>query len=80
MPGATRLILPPHPPRCHSDWTQTPVLAEMLTGEEVVPSAPPLPTGSSNMPPMLRGENLGVQCFVGHGLLILNHGMTGCDF
>ncbi|XP_012972592.1 LOW QUALITY PROTEIN: kinesin-like protein KIF12 [Mesocricetus auratus] len=41
--------------RCHSDWTQTPVLAEMLTGEEVVPSAPPLPTGSSNMPPALRG-------------------------
>ncbi|XP_037058549.1 kinesin-like protein KIF12 [Peromyscus leucopus] len=37
--------------RSHSDWTQTPVLAEMLIGEEMVPSAPPLPTGSLNMPP-----------------------------
>ncbi|CAO2587814.1 Kinesin-like protein KIF12 [Lemmus lemmus] len=54
-PGDTRLILPPHPPRSHSDWTQTQVLAEMLIGEEVVPSAPPMPTGSSNLSPMLRG-------------------------
>nr|XP_048315254.1 kinesin-like protein KIF12 isoform X1 [Myodes glareolus] len=41
--------------RSHSDWTQTQVLAEMLIGEEVVPSAPPMPTGSSNLSPMLRG-------------------------
>ncbi|XP_076790948.1 kinesin-like protein KIF12 isoform X4 [Arvicanthis niloticus] len=43
--------------RSHSDWTQTRVLAEMLTGEEVVPSAPPLPAGPSNMPHVLRGES-----------------------
>ncbi|XP_028635780.1 kinesin-like protein KIF12 isoform X5 [Grammomys surdaster] len=41
--------------RSHSDWTQTRVLAEMLTGEEVVPSAPPLPAEPSNMPHVLRG-------------------------
>lgn len=41
--------------RSHSDWTQTRVLAEMLTEEEVVPSAPPLPMGSPNTSPVLRG-------------------------
>ncbi|XP_076420464.1 kinesin-like protein KIF12 isoform X2 [Peromyscus maniculatus bairdii] len=46
-PGSSK---PPRE-RSHSDWTQTPVLAEMLIGEEMVPSAPPLPTGSLNMPP-----------------------------
>lgn len=60
MPGASRLILPPHLSRSHSDWTQTRVLAEMLMGEEVVPSAPPLPAGPSNMPHVLRGENWGL--------------------
>ncbi|CAO2587813.1 Kinesin-like protein KIF12 [Lemmus lemmus] len=50
-PGSSR---PPRE-RSHSDWTQTQVLAEMLIGEEVVPSAPPMPTGSSNLSPMLRG-------------------------
>ncbi|XP_059111862.1 kinesin-like protein KIF12 isoform X2 [Peromyscus eremicus] len=50
-PGSSK---PPRE-RSHSDWTQTPVLAEMLTGEGVVPSAPPMPTRSSNMPPYLRG-------------------------
>ncbi|XP_038409127.1 kinesin-like protein KIF12 isoform X2 [Canis lupus familiaris] len=42
--------------RSHSDWTQTRVLAEMLMEEEVVPSAPPLPMGTPNTPPVLRGE------------------------
>nr|XP_044997590.1 kinesin-like protein KIF12 isoform X3 [Jaculus jaculus] len=42
--------------RSHSNWAQTRVLAEMLTGEEVVPSAPPLPTAFPNTPPMPRGE------------------------
>ncbi|XP_051018970.1 kinesin-like protein KIF12 isoform X2 [Acomys russatus] len=51
IPGSAK---PPRE-RSHSDWTQTQVLAEMLTGEETVPSAPPLPSGSSNMSPMLRG-------------------------
>ncbi|XP_012624290.2 kinesin-like protein KIF12 [Microcebus murinus] len=47
--------------RSHSDWTQTRVLAEMLTEEEeVVPSAPPLPTGPPNTSPVLRG-GAGVQ-------------------
>lgn len=41
--------------RSQSDWTQTRVLAEMLMGEEVVPSAPPLSAGPSNMPYGLRG-------------------------
>ncbi|KAM4876540.1 kinesin-like protein KIF12 isoform 1-T1 [Thomomys bottae] len=41
--------------RIHSNWTQSGVLAEMLTGEEVVPSAPPLPSGSPSAPPVLRG-------------------------
>ncbi|XP_057579293.1 kinesin-like protein KIF12 [Hippopotamus amphibius kiboko] len=40
--------------RSHSDWTQTQVLAEMLTKEEVVPSAPPLPVGPMNTSPVLR--------------------------
>ncbi|XP_073907295.1 kinesin-like protein KIF12 isoform X2 [Castor canadensis] len=43
----------------HSDWTQTQVLAEMLTEEEVVPSAPPLPMGSPSAPPVLR-DGVGV--------------------
>lgn len=51
---------PPPPnspwPRSHSDWTQTRVLAEILTEEEVVPSAPPLPMGPPNTSPVLRGE------------------------
>ncbi|KAM5259996.1 kinesin-like protein KIF12 isoform 2-T2 [Hipposideros larvatus] len=41
--------------RNHSDWTETRVLAEMLTEEEVVPSAPPLPMGPPNTSPVLRG-------------------------
>nr|XP_035977815.1 kinesin-like protein KIF12 isoform X2 [Halichoerus grypus] len=41
--------------RSPSDWTETRVLAEMLTEEEVVPSAPPLPTGPPNTSPVLRG-------------------------
>ncbi|XP_059781417.1 kinesin-like protein KIF12 isoform X4 [Balaenoptera ricei] len=41
--------------RSHSDWIQTQVLAEMLTKEEVVPSAPPLPMGPLNTSPVLRG-------------------------
>ncbi|TEA36732.1 hypothetical protein DBR06_SOUSAS310149 [Sousa chinensis] len=41
--------------RSHSDWIQTQVLAEMLTKEEVVPSAPPLPVGPLNTSPVLRG-------------------------
>ncbi|KAM6182156.1 kinesin-like protein KIF12 [Erethizon dorsatum] len=41
--------------RSHGSWPQTAVLAEMLTGEEVVPSAPPLPVGPPNMPSVLRG-------------------------
>ncbi|XP_045428051.1 kinesin-like protein KIF12 isoform X2 [Pipistrellus kuhlii] len=43
--------------RSHSDWTQTRVLAEILTEEEevVVPSAPPLPPGPPNTSPVLRG-------------------------
>lgn len=58
-PRASRLIFPPHLSRSQSDWTQTRVLAEMLMGEEVVPSAPPMPAGPSNMPYGLRGENWG---------------------
>ncbi|XP_063143702.1 kinesin-like protein KIF12 isoform X2 [Rattus norvegicus] len=50
-PGSAK----PPQERNHSDWTQTRVLAEMLMGEEVVPSAPPLPAGPSNMPQVLRG-------------------------
>ncbi|XP_048639114.1 kinesin-like protein KIF12 isoform X3 [Marmota marmota marmota] len=42
--------------RSHSDWTETRVLAEMLTGEEVVPSAPPLPMGPPKTPPVLKGR------------------------
>ncbi|XP_006865790.1 PREDICTED: kinesin-like protein KIF12 [Chrysochloris asiatica] len=41
--------------RTHSDWTQTRDLAEILTKEEVVPSAPPLPLGPSNSSPVLKG-------------------------
>ncbi|XP_003833121.3 kinesin-like protein KIF12 [Pan paniscus] len=41
--------------RSHSDWTQTRVLAEMLTEEEVVPSAPPLPVRPPKTSPGLRG-------------------------
>ncbi|XP_036915012.1 kinesin-like protein KIF12 isoform X2 [Sturnira hondurensis] len=41
--------------RSHSDWTQTRVLAEILTEEEVVPSAPPLPVGPLNTSPAPRG-------------------------
>ncbi|XP_054440890.1 kinesin-like protein KIF12 [Pteronotus mesoamericanus] len=41
--------------RAHSDWTQTRVLAEILTEEEVVPSAPPLPVGPPSTSPVLRG-------------------------
>ncbi|XP_068830032.1 kinesin-like protein KIF12 isoform X1 [Capricornis sumatraensis] len=41
--------------RSHSEWTQTQVLAEMLTEEKVMPSAPPLPTGPLNTSPVLRG-------------------------
>ncbi|XP_014637577.1 PREDICTED: kinesin-like protein KIF12 isoform X2 [Ceratotherium simum simum] len=41
--------------RSQSDWTQTRVLADMLTEEEVVPSAPPLPVGPPNTSPVLRG-------------------------
>ncbi|KAM6170353.1 kinesin-like protein KIF12 [Rhynchocyon petersi] len=41
--------------RSHSDWTQTRDLAELLIKEEVVPSAPPLPTGTPNLSPALRG-------------------------
>ncbi|XP_032020644.1 kinesin-like protein KIF12 isoform X1 [Hylobates moloch] len=41
--------------RSHSDWTQTRVLAEMLTEEEVVPSAPPLPMRPPKTSPGLRG-------------------------
>ncbi|XP_053428925.1 kinesin-like protein KIF12 isoform X2 [Nycticebus coucang] len=42
--------------RSHRDWTQTRVLAEMLTEEDVVPSAPPLPTAPPSTSPVLRGE------------------------
>ncbi|XP_049751047.1 kinesin-like protein KIF12 isoform X2 [Elephas maximus indicus] len=41
--------------RSHSDWIQTRDLAEMLTKEEVVPSAPPLPMGPPDSSPVLRG-------------------------
>nr|KAF6433660.1 kinesin family member 12 [Molossus molossus] len=41
--------------RSHSGWTETRVLAEILTEEEVVPSAPPLPLGPPNTSPVLRG-------------------------
>ncbi|XP_007934952.1 kinesin-like protein KIF12 [Orycteropus afer afer] len=41
--------------RSHSDWTQTRDLGEMLTKEEVVPSAPPLPMGPPDSSPVLRG-------------------------
>ncbi|XP_059958351.1 kinesin-like protein KIF12 [Mesoplodon densirostris] len=41
--------------RSHSDWIQTQVLAEMLTKEDVVPSAPPLPMGPLDTSPVLRG-------------------------
>ena len=43
-------------PRSRSEWTQTQVLAEMLTKEKVMPSAPPLPAGPLNASPVLRGE------------------------
>ncbi|XP_060056776.1 kinesin-like protein KIF12, partial [Erinaceus europaeus] len=39
----------------HSDWTQTRVLAEMLNEEEVVPSAPPLPSGAPSKSPVPGG-------------------------
>ncbi|XP_010334218.1 kinesin-like protein KIF12 isoform X1 [Saimiri boliviensis] len=41
--------------RSHSDWTQIRVLAEMVTEEEVVPSAPPLPVRPPSTSPGLRG-------------------------
>ncbi|XP_049751050.1 kinesin-like protein KIF12 isoform X5 [Elephas maximus indicus] len=41
--------------KSHSDWIQTRDLAEMLTKEEVVPSAPPLPMGPPDSSPVLRG-------------------------
>ncbi|XP_023578950.1 kinesin-like protein KIF12 isoform X2 [Octodon degus] len=41
--------------RSRGSWTQTTMLAEMLIGEEVVPSAPPLPVEPPNTPPVLRG-------------------------
>ncbi|XP_019065370.1 kinesin-like protein KIF12 isoform X1 [Fukomys damarensis] len=41
--------------RSHGSWVQTPVLAEVLTGKEVAPSAPPLPVEPPNTPPVLRG-------------------------
>ncbi|XP_010833446.1 PREDICTED: kinesin-like protein KIF12 [Bison bison bison] len=41
--------------RSRSEWTQTQVLAEMLTKEKVMPSAPPLPAGPLNASPVLRG-------------------------
>ncbi|XP_061019335.1 kinesin-like protein KIF12 isoform X3 [Dama dama] len=41
--------------RSHSEWAQTQVLAEMLTEEKVIPSAPPLPVGPLNTSPVLRG-------------------------
>ncbi|XP_015328202.2 kinesin-like protein KIF12 isoform X3 [Bos taurus] len=41
--------------RSRSEWTQTQVLAEMLTKEKVMPSAPPLPAGPVNASPVLRG-------------------------
>ncbi|XP_069431401.1 kinesin-like protein KIF12 isoform X8 [Ovis canadensis] len=44
--------------RSHSEWTQTQVLAEMLTEEKVMPSAPPLPAGPLNASPVLRVPNL----------------------
>lgn len=58
--------LPAHPPpwappcspgsaKCPRDRIQTRVLAEMLTEEEVVPSAPPLPMEPLNSSPGLRG-------------------------
>ncbi|XP_045152551.1 kinesin-like protein KIF12 isoform X2 [Echinops telfairi] len=40
--------------RTHSDWTETRDLAEILTKEEVVPSAPPLPVGPPSSSPVLR--------------------------
>lgn len=58
-PGNLKAHLPPSNspgPRSHSDWTQTRVLAEMLTKEEVIPSAPPLPAGPLNTSPVPRGE------------------------
>ncbi|XP_074251315.1 kinesin-like protein KIF12 isoform X3 [Saimiri boliviensis] len=42
--------------RSHSDWTQIRVLAEMVTEEEVVPSAPPLPVRPPSTSPGLRGQ------------------------
>ncbi|XP_064146914.1 kinesin-like protein KIF12 [Loxodonta africana] len=41
--------------KSHSDWIQTRDLAEMLTKEEVVPSAPPLRMGPPDSSPVLRG-------------------------
>ncbi|XP_047379672.1 kinesin-like protein KIF12 isoform X3 [Sciurus carolinensis] len=40
--------------RSHGDWTQARGWAETLTGEEVVPSAPPLPVGAPKTP-VLKG-------------------------
>ncbi|XP_019065371.1 kinesin-like protein KIF12 isoform X2 [Fukomys damarensis] len=56
-PGDTKVhLLPPLTwPRSHGSWVQTPVLAEVLTGKEVAPSAPPLPVEPPNTPPVLRG-------------------------
>ncbi|XP_036711162.1 kinesin-like protein KIF12 isoform X2 [Balaenoptera musculus] len=63
LPARPPPWVPPYSPgsakcsreRSHSDWIQTQVLAEMLTKEEVVPSAPPLPMGPLNTSPVLRG-------------------------
>lgn len=58
-PGNLKAHFPPPNfprPRSHSEWAQTQVLAEMLTEEKVIPSAPPLPMGPLNTSPVLRGE------------------------
>ncbi|XP_027625334.1 kinesin-like protein KIF12 isoform X3 [Tupaia chinensis] len=63
-PAATSALWPTGPAhggsticsRSHRDsWMQTRALAEMLTEEEVVPSAPPLPVGPPDTSPVLRG-------------------------
>ncbi|MXQ88472.1 hypothetical protein E5288_WYG006737 [Bos mutus] len=51
-------------PRSRSEWTQTQVLAEMLTKEKVMPSAPPLPAGPLNASPVLRGRLIARDAFV----------------
>ncbi|XP_075415636.1 kinesin-like protein KIF12 [Tenrec ecaudatus] len=54
--------------RTHSDWTETRDLAEILTKEEVVPSAPPLPMGLPNSSPVLRGGQASLCTFFAAGL------------